>query len=269
MGEFFGDLCIKNITQEDIEEFSREYKGSEQEKNDVIKEYVSSHGDLEAMMEKIILADWNKDVHRFIQIIDSEIASKNVDRFKIWNKKQLKKITQSNIKKMDSEAVEAEQMLKEIKKNTKKTTNKRRTTKNSNRSGHKAKGEEEEEEQEEIDPDLTKMILQRNQTRASKFNDTINKLERRYGDTSKQEEDKEYGDMDDLKSMIQGRTQQRKNKFNDIIGHIEKKYTNTSSATNGGSSSSSGEKNKTDKGKRTNPYKGQSKTEKQRSAKKK
>eukprot|EP01088_Endostelium_zonatum_P000287 TRINITY_DN104_c0_g1_i1.p1 TRINITY_DN104_c0_g1~~TRINITY_DN104_c0_g1_i1.p1 ORF type:complete len:382 (+),score=145.35 TRINITY_DN104_c0_g1_i1:243-1388(+) len=265
------------ITEEDIEQFSKEYKKSQQEKDDVIKEYVATKGNFAEMMEKILLADWRKDAKRFAQIINAEIAAGRATRYSKWNKNQINTIINENVRKMDREAKEAEQMMQNLVSNSKNSKQKKQ------RGG---KGKEDASGSNE--DDLKKMILQRNQTRASKFDGAISRLEAKYANANDDEEeaeeeengeeeeeeeeegegeeDGEYRDMEGLRNLLHSRSEQRKDRFNDLIGGLEQKHGGGKSGNHtnnkkGSSTASTNNKRRKESGGAT------TKSEKQRSAK--
>lgn len=64
--------------EKDINSFSEKYKGSIDEKNDLIQSYIKNKGDMNKILEEIILSN-EDDVKRFKEIIDNEIMNSIFD----------------------------------------------------------------------------------------------------------------------------------------------------------------------------------------------
>jgi hypothetical protein len=66
----FIELCLKKLKKKILviflflEEFSTKYKGTDDEKNDIIAFYNKNKGDIKFILEEIILSD-NSDVPRY------------------------------------------------------------------------------------------------------------------------------------------------------------------------------------------------------------
>lgn len=82
--EYFRNLFPK-LTIEKIEEFSDKYKGSEEEKGDVIKAYNEFNGDLKKIMDCVMLAE-EGDEGRICDVIDVAIESKELKATASYNK---------------------------------------------------------------------------------------------------------------------------------------------------------------------------------------
>lgn len=74
--EYFRNLFPK-LTVNKIEAFSATYKGSDEERSDVIREYERHKGDLRRIMNSVILAE-DGDEPRLCSIIDAAIASGDI-----------------------------------------------------------------------------------------------------------------------------------------------------------------------------------------------
>ncbi|KAL0487203.1 DnaJ [Acrasis kona] len=74
--EYFRALYSK-ITTSDIENFESGYKGSEQEAVDVLDAYEQYEGDMDKILDVVLLSQ-ESDVERFMVIIDNSIKEKDV-----------------------------------------------------------------------------------------------------------------------------------------------------------------------------------------------
>lgn len=78
------------VTPEQIEEFAQQYKGSDEEKEDVLKAYTQGKGDMQFVMDNVMLAETDEDMQRFRAIIDQAIAEEKVPKFKKYMQKPRK-----------------------------------------------------------------------------------------------------------------------------------------------------------------------------------
>ncbi|KAL6987091.1 Chaperone protein dnaJ 6 [Sarracenia purpurea var. burkii] len=86
--EFFRTM-YKKVTEDDIEEFEANYRGSDSEKNDLIDLYNKYDGNMNRLFCSMICSDPKLDSHRFKDILDEEIASgvlKSTKGYKKWGK---------------------------------------------------------------------------------------------------------------------------------------------------------------------------------------
>lgn len=82
------------VTEESIKDFESGYRGSEEEKADVLRYYEQFEGNMDQAFEWILLSDPCKDSHRFMDIVEDGIQNKVVakyDSFTIWSRKISKK----------------------------------------------------------------------------------------------------------------------------------------------------------------------------------
>ncbi|KAG8551996.1 hypothetical protein GDO81_004371 [Engystomops pustulosus] len=103
---------FKKITVEDIKEYETKYKGSEEERADVIQAYLDFEGDMDTIMESVVLAGID-DEPRFRDIIKKAIKKKEVPAYDAFVKEAKKKRDQRK-KRAHDEALEAEAMRKDI-----------------------------------------------------------------------------------------------------------------------------------------------------------
>ncbi|KAK5111372.1 hypothetical protein LTR62_005212 [Meristemomyces frigidus] len=71
--DFFREQFANVVNEEKIEDFSKGYKGSEEEKRDVLKAYGSVKGHMPGLYERVMLSDMLEDEERFRVIIDEAI----------------------------------------------------------------------------------------------------------------------------------------------------------------------------------------------------
>lgn len=91
--QYFRNLFPK-VTVQDIEKFSSSYKGSEEEKNDIIEAYYSRNGNFREMMEFVMLAE-DEDENRIANIINTGIANGDVELLPAYKKTHDKTSTQT------------------------------------------------------------------------------------------------------------------------------------------------------------------------------
>lgn len=73
-------LLFQKITVEDIAEFEKNYKGSEEERNDIMSAYLDYQGDMDAILENVLCASIEDD-ERFREIIEELIAKEDLPTF--------------------------------------------------------------------------------------------------------------------------------------------------------------------------------------------
>ncbi|XP_071985734.1 dnaJ homolog subfamily C member 9 [Engystomops pustulosus] len=110
--EEYWRLIFKKITVEDIKEYETKYKGSEEERADVIQAYLDFEGDMDTIMESVVLSGID-DEPRFRDIIKKAIKKKEVPAYDAFVKEAKKKRDQRK-KRAHDEALEAEAMRKDI-----------------------------------------------------------------------------------------------------------------------------------------------------------
>ncbi|KAI0438399.1 hypothetical protein F4803DRAFT_565301 [Xylaria telfairii] len=111
--DFYREQFRDAISNDAIEKFTAQYKGSDEERDDILIAYEEHEGDMDAIYETVMLSDVLKDDERFRKIINDAIAKKDVPAFKAYTKES-KKSRQARIKAARSEATEAEEYAKEL-----------------------------------------------------------------------------------------------------------------------------------------------------------
>ncbi|XP_027863205.1 dnaJ homolog subfamily C member 9 [Xiphophorus couchianus] len=110
--EEYWRLLFPKITVQDILEFEKKYKGSDEERADVIRLYVQHEGDMDAITASALCSS-QEDEPRLCRIIQAAIKSGEVEAFRAFTKEsQAKK--RARRKRADRERVEAEEMQKEM-----------------------------------------------------------------------------------------------------------------------------------------------------------
>lgn len=111
--DFYREQFKDAISTDAIEQFAAKYKGSDEEKDDVLVAYEQCAGDMDALFEHVILSSVVEDEERFREIIDQAIADEDVPAFKAYTKEpKLKRA--ARLKRARSEAAEAEDYAKEL-----------------------------------------------------------------------------------------------------------------------------------------------------------
>ncbi|KAM8852294.1 dnaJ homolog subfamily C member 9 [Synchiropus picturatus] len=105
-------LLFPKITVQDIIEFEEKYKGSEEEKQDVLNIYTQHEGDMDAIAESVMCYT-QEDEPRIRGIIQAAIDSGEVEAFPAFTQETDKK-KRTRRKRADRERKEAEQMQKEL-----------------------------------------------------------------------------------------------------------------------------------------------------------
>ncbi|KAK9807901.1 hypothetical protein WJX72_012474 [[Myrmecia] bisecta] len=94
-GEQFNDLysyyrsLYKKVTEDDIDRFAAEYRGSEEETRNLLEYYQQFSGDMEQVFAFLICSDPDRDSHRFLDTINAAIEAgtvKQYKRFASWAK---------------------------------------------------------------------------------------------------------------------------------------------------------------------------------------
>ena len=159
---FFREQTAAMVDGVMIEKIKKEYQGSGEEKEDVLRVYEEHEGDMDALYEEIMCSSVLDDDKRFRDIIDKAIEDGEVEGYKVYTKE-----TKANRKKRkvkaEREAEEAMELADEL-------GVKDKLFGNGNAKGAKKKGGEEDA--------LKALIQQRQQGRAENFFDHF---EAKYG----------------------------------------------------------------------------------------
>ncbi|KAI1211267.1 DnaJ domain-containing protein [Annulohypoxylon truncatum] len=111
--DFYREQYRDSITADAIEKFAQQYKGSDEEKDDILIAYEQHKGKMDGIYESVMLSDVLEDDERFRAIIDEAIANKDVPAFKAYTHES-KKSKEARIKAAQNESTEAEEYAKEL-----------------------------------------------------------------------------------------------------------------------------------------------------------
>lgn len=111
--DYYREQFREAISNDAIEKFAKQYKGSDEEKDDVLNAYLESKGNMDYIYETVMLSNVLEDDERFRQIIDEAIADGEVEAFKKYTKES-QKSKDARVKQARGEAEEAEEYAKEL-----------------------------------------------------------------------------------------------------------------------------------------------------------
>jgi DnaJ homolog subfamily C member 9 len=157
---------FKPISDSDIDNYRKQYIGSEIERGDIKKAYVNGKGCINYLMEHVPFMSV-EDEPRIADIINEMIKSEDVPEFIAFTNEPKSKRDRRH-KKYARESKEAEEIKEKMKK-------------------------------QNDENDLAKQIMKRNQDRGNNFDSFMDKLMEKYGNA---EDDEEY-DVKDLGKKVQ------------------------------------------------------------------
>jgi DnaJ homolog subfamily C member 9 len=105
------------VTEDNINAFAETYKGSDEEKDHVLKAYVETEGNMDRLYSCVMLSDMLEDEDRFRSIIDAAIEAGDVEAYKKYThetEKSKKARMDRERKRKAKEAKEAEKAAKEM-----------------------------------------------------------------------------------------------------------------------------------------------------------
>ncbi|PFX19374.1 dnaJ homolog subfamily C member 9-like [Stylophora pistillata] len=105
-------LLFQKITMKDITEFEKNYKGSEEEVNDLRSAYLDYEGDMDTILENVLCSTIG-DYERFRIIIQDLISKEDLPTFPAFANEDKKK-KKSRKQKAQREAAEAAEVAKEL-----------------------------------------------------------------------------------------------------------------------------------------------------------
>lgn len=115
--EYYREAFKDAISANAIEEFAKQYKGSDEEKDDLLHYFELCEGEMDLVYEHVLLSDMAEDEQRFRKIIDDAIKKREVPAFGSYHRetpehraKRIKKAKQQKA----AEAEEAEEFAKEL-----------------------------------------------------------------------------------------------------------------------------------------------------------
>lgn len=111
--EYYSEIFRDAISADAIEEFAKTYKGSDEERSDLLYAYRIQLGDMDRIYETTILSNVLEDDERFRAVIDEAIKDNKVPAHRAYVK-ETKKSKEARIKAAQNEANEAEEYAKEL-----------------------------------------------------------------------------------------------------------------------------------------------------------
>jgi DnaJ homolog subfamily C member 9 len=111
--DYYREQFKDAISEDAINKFAKKYKGSDEEKDDILVAYEKFKGNMDGIYESVMLSDVLEDDERFRCIINEAIAAEDVPAFKAYTKES-KKSKDARVKTAKGEANEAEEYAKEL-----------------------------------------------------------------------------------------------------------------------------------------------------------
>jgi DnaJ homolog subfamily C member 9 len=111
--DYYREQFRDAVSEDAIKKFANKYKGSDEEKDDLLIAYEKRKGNMDKIYESVMLSDVLEDDERFRQIIDAAIASNDVPAYPAYTKES-KKAKNARIRAAHGEAGEAEEYAKEL-----------------------------------------------------------------------------------------------------------------------------------------------------------
>lgn len=111
--DFYREQFAEAISEDAINKFAAKYKGSDEEKDDILVAYEQHQGNMDSIYETVMLSDVLVDDERFRRIIDEAIESGDVDAYKKYTRESAKS-KQARVKAAQGEARDAEDYAKEL-----------------------------------------------------------------------------------------------------------------------------------------------------------
>ncbi|KAI8322727.1 DnaJ-domain-containing protein [Martensiomyces pterosporus] len=108
---YFRELWSGVVDASTIEQFAKSYKGSDEERRDILAAYKLHDGDVDLIFTEVMLAEV-EDEERFIGIIEQAIKDKDIKRTRKYTK--TKQRSKERAQKAAEEAAEAEALRKEL-----------------------------------------------------------------------------------------------------------------------------------------------------------
>lgn len=178
--DFFRDQLSSMVDGKTLDKFKDEYKGSEEERDDLLSAYESHEGDMDAVYENVMLSNVLEDDARFREIISQAIRNGEATDWPKFSKESTQNKTQRK-KRARKEAEEAEQLAKELGVEDKLYGNGKSKGKGPGGKKKRAKGQQDSNDgDDDDDSGLKSLIQQRQKSRADNF---FANLEAKYAGT--------------------------------------------------------------------------------------
>ena len=111
--DYYREQFKDSISTDAIKKFAEKYKGSDEERQDILDAFELGEGDMDVVYEEVMLSDVMEDDERFRKIIEEAIEEREVPSFRAFTKES-KKRREARVKKARAEAAEAEDYAKEL-----------------------------------------------------------------------------------------------------------------------------------------------------------
>jgi DnaJ family protein C protein 9 len=111
--DYYAEQFKDAISADAIQRFAEKYKGSDEEKDDILMAYEQSDGNMDEVYEMVMLSNVLEDDERFRSVIDEAIKNRDVAYFPAYARES-KVRRLARIKKAKAEAAEAEDYAKEL-----------------------------------------------------------------------------------------------------------------------------------------------------------
>lgn len=111
--EYYRAAYADAVSADAIQRFADKYKGSDEERDDVLVAYERHKGNMDALYETVMLSSVLEDDERFRAIIDEAIESGDVKGYKAYTKESARS-REARTKAAREEAGEAEEYAKEL-----------------------------------------------------------------------------------------------------------------------------------------------------------
>lgn len=111
--DFFREQTAAMVDGNMIEKIKKEYQGSEEEKDDLLRSYEENEGDMDAVYEQIMCSNVLEDDDRFRTIIDEAIKAGDVDSYTKYTK-ETKVKRDKRKKRAKAEEAEAMELAEEL-----------------------------------------------------------------------------------------------------------------------------------------------------------
>ncbi|PHH69673.1 hypothetical protein CDD82_7610 [Ophiocordyceps australis] len=111
--DFYREQFKDAVSTDAIQQFAAYYKGSQEEKDDVLTAYENGQGSISYIFEHVMLSDVVHDDTRFRHIIDEAIENNDVESYAAYAKEDKKK-RKARVNKAMAEAQEAEKYAKQL-----------------------------------------------------------------------------------------------------------------------------------------------------------
>ncbi|KAJ3341844.1 hypothetical protein HDU93_003965 [Gonapodya sp. JEL0774] len=166
---YFADLYGGFVDALKIEEFAKGYKGSEEEKEDIVRAYDDAKGDMGLILETVLLSSVEEE-SRLKSVIDALIADKTLKPTAAYRRSTSGAAVKRRVKQANKEAEEAEELRKKL------GLDERLRKIGKTRGGE---GEDAEEDS------LKQLILSKKKTQEQRFDAMMASIEAKYGGVDK------------------------------------------------------------------------------------